>query len=175
MYRQVLVREVNRRYQRILWRFTEENPIEVYNLNTITYGTASASFLATRVLQQVGKDCAQSFPHASTTILNDFYVDDLLTGCETIELAIELRNTLTSILARAGFPLRKWASNDPRVNSRDRDNIHGQVEIKETDKEPKTLGLLWHTKSDELSYSTIKSSEPSRLTKRRILFLIPSP
>ncbi|XP_018307765.1 uncharacterized protein [Mycetomoellerius zeteki] len=42
MYRQILVAPEQRSLQRILWRKTTEDPIEVFELNTVTYGTASA-------------------------------------------------------------------------------------------------------------------------------------
>ncbi|XP_025830880.1 uncharacterized protein LOC112904616 [Agrilus planipennis] len=50
MYRQVLVPPDDRRYQRILWRRTPSCPIKHYVLNTMTYGTASAPYLATRCM-----------------------------------------------------------------------------------------------------------------------------
>ncbi|XP_078051597.1 uncharacterized protein LOC144477736 [Augochlora pura] len=145
MYRQVMVREEDRRFQRILWRFGEDEPIGDYSLNTVTYSTASASYLATRVLpntHQIGKECAQSFPLASAAIVNDFYVDDLLTGCDTLEEALELRDSLEAILAQSGLPLRKWASNDPRVLASDTNNTRN-LEFKLSDREAKTLGLAW--------------------------------
>jgi hypothetical protein len=52
---------------------------------------------------------------ASMTALNkDFYVDDILTGTDTIEEPLELRQ-LIHMLKKGGFPLRKWCSNHPAV------------------------------------------------------------
>ncbi|XP_076379701.1 uncharacterized protein LOC143259842 [Megalopta genalis] len=135
MYRQILVREKDRYYQRILWRFSEDEPISEYCLNT------------------VGKDCAQLLPCTSETILRDFYVDDLLTGCETFKQALELQNSLISTLAKAGFPLRKWASNDPRLTDQPHGDNQG-LEFKSLNREPKTLGLLWSAADDKLGYSS---------------------
>ncbi|XP_076384347.1 uncharacterized protein LOC143262682 [Megalopta genalis] len=96
MYRQIAVRGEDRSYQRILWRFSEHDAIGGYSFNTITYGTAFASYLATRVLQQIGKDCVHSLPDVSEVIRSDFYVDDLLTGCETCEQALVKLTTSVS-------------------------------------------------------------------------------
>ncbi|XP_078051418.1 uncharacterized protein LOC144477563, partial [Augochlora pura] len=167
MYRQILVREQDRRYQRILWRFSENDAIGEYCLNTVTYGTASASYLATRVLNQIGRGCARSFPHASKVIQRDFYVDDLLTGCEELEEALELRRSLETILGESGFPLRKWASNDPRLVESGADDAQG-LKFRSLDREPKTLGLLWSMSNDELGYC-VESIASSRITKRRVL------
>jgi hypothetical protein len=47
MYRQVVVHPEDRDLQRILWRYSSEEPIQEYRLTTVTYGTSSAPFLAT--------------------------------------------------------------------------------------------------------------------------------
>ena len=44
MYRQVLINPAQRDLQRILWRTHESDPIQEFTLNTVTYGTASASY-----------------------------------------------------------------------------------------------------------------------------------
>ncbi|XP_076384394.1 uncharacterized protein LOC143263022 [Megalopta genalis] len=55
MYRQFLVRPEDRRYQRILWRDTD-NCVKTYELNTVTFGLSAAPYLAIRCLQQVAQD-----------------------------------------------------------------------------------------------------------------------
>lgn len=47
MYRQILIEPSQTRLQRILWREDSEGNIDPYELLIITYGTSSASFLAT--------------------------------------------------------------------------------------------------------------------------------
>lgn len=39
MYRMVELAESDRNYQRILWRWSKDEAIQEYTLNTITYGT----------------------------------------------------------------------------------------------------------------------------------------
>ncbi|GBL74768.1 hypothetical protein AVEN_243632-1 [Araneus ventricosus] len=51
MYRQIFVEPSQRDLQRIVWKETNNSPIKSYELNTVTYGTASAPFLAMRVLK----------------------------------------------------------------------------------------------------------------------------
>lgn len=46
MYRQVKITREHSDFQRILWRFNEEQPIKEYRISTVIDGTASASFLA---------------------------------------------------------------------------------------------------------------------------------
>lgn len=52
MYRQILVEPSQRSLQRILWRSNSNDYLKTYELNTVTYGHASASYLAIRCLFQ---------------------------------------------------------------------------------------------------------------------------
>ncbi|KAK9686471.1 hypothetical protein QE152_g37159 [Popillia japonica] len=83
-------------------------------LTTVTCGTASASYLAIKALQQTAIATKDSQPFGAEIILRDFYVDDLLTGtnCKT-----EAQRIITevNILAKGKFQLRKWASNEPEL------------------------------------------------------------
>ena len=65
MYRQVEIIPEQRKFQRILWRENPKQNIQVYELNTITYGTASASYQSTRCLKQLSIDFKESHPEAS--------------------------------------------------------------------------------------------------------------
>lgn len=48
MYRQILICEEDRKWQHIVWRDNPDVPMKVYQLNTVTCGTAAAPFLAVR-------------------------------------------------------------------------------------------------------------------------------
>lgn len=110
MYHQVLVHKADRHLQRILWLEDSSSQIEEWRLNTVTYGM---TFLAIRAQQQLGALEAKNYPVASKVLLSDFYVDDLITGCQNVEEAIELQRDLTKMLLLGGFELRKWAFIDP--------------------------------------------------------------
>lgn len=51
MYRQIVVHPSDRHLQHVLWRDSYDEPIKKFVLNTVTYGTSSAPFLATRCLR----------------------------------------------------------------------------------------------------------------------------
>jgi len=111
MYRQVVVHPEDRALQRILWRYSSEEPIQEYRLTTVTYGTSSAPFLATRCLKKLADDNRCQYPRADQVLSNDFYVDDLLSSTSTTEYTIKVQQELISLLQTAGLTLRKWASN----------------------------------------------------------------
>ncbi|CAG9118509.1 unnamed protein product [Plutella xylostella] len=113
MYRQVEVNSDDRDLQLILWREDESKPIHTLRLNTLTYGTASASYLSTRCLRQVGEDCDD--PRIGTIIKGDFYVDDLITGANDETELRSIRKAISEALESYCFKLRKFKSNSLSV------------------------------------------------------------
>jgi hypothetical protein len=111
MYRQIVVHPRDRDLQRILWRRSPDSPIQEYQLTTVTYGTSSSPFLATRCLKKLADDNRSKYPRTAQVLSNDFYVDDLLSGTLTVNEAIQVQQELTTLLQTAGFTLRKWESN----------------------------------------------------------------
>lgn len=169
MYRMIRLSSTHTDFQRILWRKDSSEPVKDYRLLTVTFGTAPAPYLACRTLNQLANDEGQNYPIAAQMI-SDFYVDDILSGTDTVETAIEARNQLTEMMKRGGFVLKKWSSNDAdfmkSIPLEDRSqnvlldmNIAGKV---------KTLGILWNLKTNKFEYKfTLKPSE-SGITKRSI-------
>lgn len=169
MFRQILVREEDRDYQRILWRFDEDLPVQEYVLNTVTYGTAAATYLSVRVLHQLAEDEGAAFQMAQRILTHDFYVDDLLSGADTLEEAIEAREQLSELLNRGGFNLRKWATNEHRMLQGMPNQMFNltYVELSNNDF-ILALGIRWNPRSDELSYKT-NVAKVNNITKRYVL------
>ncbi|XP_072389453.1 uncharacterized protein [Diabrotica undecimpunctata] len=153
MYRQVLISSKQRDLQRIFWRFSLDQPISTYKLNTITYGLAPSAFLAIRCIQQAAYEQMSNLQEACQTILKDFYADDLLSGGDTIEEVRKLKQDISFILSSAGFQLRKWVSNKPEVFEGDLQNNQKVEHYLYEDITSKTLGLYWNTQLDILQYN----------------------
>lgn len=173
MYRCVLVDEPDKVYQRILWRTEPSQPLIHFKLNTITYGTSSASFLATRCLKQLAVDNLILHPESARAIDKHFYMDDWLQGCSDIPSALSLIEQVSKILASAGFNLRQWTSNDEQLMDyflSKEHSVSDQYVIKDS-QDSKTLGILWKPKDDIFCYS-IKIEEIPVLTKRKMLSVI---
>jgi len=68
MSRQILIDESQTPLQRILWRSEIDADIQTYELFTVTYGTASALYLATRCLQHLAEQHEVEYPRRSTHI-----------------------------------------------------------------------------------------------------------
>jgi hypothetical protein len=115
MYRQIIVADQHRKYQTILWRESPDIPIREYQLATVTYGLNCAPFLAIRCLQQLAEEEKDKYPAAYPALLNDFFMDDALTGANSIEETNQIREQLTRLLASGGFELRKFAANHDQL------------------------------------------------------------
>lgn len=82
MYPQILVHHDDRNFQRILWCKNSIDQIEHFRLCIVTYGTASASYLAIRTLHKVVEDHPDASENMKFEVKRSFYVDDYLSGCE---------------------------------------------------------------------------------------------
>ncbi|GBM52581.1 hypothetical protein AVEN_138545-1 [Araneus ventricosus] len=96
-----------RKYLKILWKEGPEENVQVFALKSVTYGTTSAPFLAPRTLQQLAKDERENFPIASKVLLEDFYMDDCLSGASDINQFMALKKELGELLLRGGKTLQK--------------------------------------------------------------------
>ncbi|XP_031350590.1 uncharacterized protein LOC116176246 [Photinus pyralis] len=170
MYRNILVNHDHRRFQKIFWRFNTNEAIKCYKLNTVTYGTSSAPFLAMRSLRQVATEIKSSFPQISDIISNDFYMDDLLTGSDNLNELISIQNDTYDILARYGFELRQWLSNNPNSYDQFRTNHKLEANILQLGENEcnKTLGMLWNACNDSIQFS-INDNLNNQISKRTIL------
>ena len=173
MYRQILIDKEERNLQRIVWRNSPDEEVKHFKLNTVTYGTASASFLSTRCLRQIALDNSIKCPTESKIIDSDFYVDDLLTGAESVESLVNLKTNICQILAKYGFQLRKFQSNDLGVLKDDLESLQDKKYLFANDSSIKTLGVSWIPSLDEFEYKYQNIlSENEKTTKRTILSFI---
>lgn len=166
MYRQVLVDERQRDLQLILWRDSPTDPLQVYKLKTVTYGTASAPYLSCRCLKQLAQETINS--DVAQIIKNDFYVDDLICGNSSKDKLKQICYDISDALQAGCFPLRKWLFNF------DFSEFNKPVDsMKELslgyNTQSKTLGIGWHNRADELHYCTKFKSNLNPVTKRNIL------
>ncbi|GFU54342.1 integrase catalytic domain-containing protein [Trichonephila clavipes] len=62
-------------------------------------------------------DEANNFPLAAPVVMSDCYMDDILSGSESIEQVIELQHQLIEMFKTAGMHLHKWCGNLPEITS----------------------------------------------------------
>lgn len=170
MYRQIEVDESFKRFQLIFWRENPEDELIVYALNTVTYGQASASFLAKRCLKQLAIDFQNRYPKACKDINKSFYMDDWVSGTDTVTELLELCQQVSSILKSGCFELRKWKSNSKEVLAGIEDSIPSSDEFNFAPLDSgKTLGLFWSGINDSFTFHIQLDPDTKRITKRSVL------
>lgn len=172
MYRAIEVNPIQRSLQQIIFRKNPTEPLKTYTLNTVTYGTASAPYLATKCLVSLADKASN--PLVKHSIQHDFYVDDFLSGSDTISGALDLCKETRAIMASAKFNLRKWQSNSPEILKELGSSCNSSpvmLDLSDNNTPTKTLGVHWLCDSDKLGFS-IHIESNSKITKRHILSVI---
>ncbi|GFX24716.1 uncharacterized protein TNCV_3344961 [Trichonephila clavipes] len=144
-----------------------------FELQTITYGTSCAPFLALRTLQQLYQDEEQNFPLAAKIARENIYIDDLLSDADTEVEAKSIIIEIQNLLKSGGFILRKWSSSHPKV-LQDLDTsllaskpIHS---LGDEESKQRVLGLIWNLKTDSIQVKVVH--EEIVKTKRQLLSVI---
>lgn len=168
MYRQFLIREEDRKFLKILW-LNENDKITEYQLNTVTFGLGPAPFLAIRCLRQLVQDQGHQYPLAAEVLKRDFYVDNLVSGANSLEEARQIQSQLIQLMSQAQLKLRQWASNEQQVlDGIDDKSIDNNFKLN-NDFLLKTLGIFWKARTDTFNYLINTPNFKGRITKRIIL------
>lgn len=172
MYRQVRVNDKDTDFQRIVWRSNPNESIKHYRLLTVTFGTAAAPYLAVKSLQQLAKDEQTKWPLAADITLRDFYMDDLMTGCQTEDEAKDIYHQMDELMKAGGFELQKWTSNNDhvlKVIEEEKRTADQSIPV-ELSNLVKVLGISWNRMNDQFEYSVRLPEENQQpITKRRVL------
>lgn len=169
MYRQVLLHPEDRRYQIIIWRKDQTAPITYYQLNTVTYGTRSAPYLATKCLEKIAKDNMARYPYASQFLLDNFYVDDGIGGDDNLNTALTIQRELQHILKQHGLHLQKWSANHQQLlqNISETEQEVNFDFNNENSTSVKTLGLTWMPRTDKFCVK-VSLGDINHITKRTV-------
>ncbi|KAJ0169299.1 hypothetical protein K1T71_015183 [Dendrolimus kikuchii] len=171
MYRQVRVHNEDTRFQRVLWRDNLNEPVGHYELQTVTFGTACAPYLAVKSLQRLAEEEQNKFPIAAKITKQDFYVDDMMTNCETDNEAIDIYKQMNQLLNSGGFQLQKWNSNSDKfmnfINQKSKSD-EKTLDIK-SDNTVKVLGIRWNRNTDNFEYTVNLPELSLPITKRKVL------
>lgn len=109
---------------------------------------------------------------AAPRVMKDFYMDDFISGANSVEQARKLRKDVQALMSEGGLQLRKWNSNRPEVlDDKPDDNIPLTMHF-DSDQKVKTLGVSWETESDQFEIEVQKLKIDEKWTKRRIFSAI---
>ncbi|KAJ0169427.1 hypothetical protein K1T71_015014 [Dendrolimus kikuchii] len=158
-----------------IWRPRPHDPIQHYKLLRLTFGTSCAPYLAVKSLQQLAKDEQSKYPLAAQITLQDYYMDDLLTGCETTVQAIDIYKEMNNLMRAGGFELQKWCSNSDELlgHIEEENQRSNQSVVFKSNDNIKVLGLSWNKTTDEFEYHfNLPENDDQGTTKRMVLSAI---
>lgn len=159
---QIGLKEEDRDVTRFLWLkdtnrpATEDNLIH-YRFTRVPFGIISSPFLLNATIKYHLQNSKGRF---SRQLAEDIYVDNILTGAETLADALKLYKEGKELFSEISMNLREWSSNSKEFL----DQIPDAA--KETN--VKALGLNWNLENDALRLRT-KVNEKNDTTKRGIL------
>ena len=172
MYRAIVLAESDRDLHRFVWRSHPDDPLRDYRMTRVTFGVSASSFAANMSVKQNALDHKLDCPKAAEVVETSFYVDDCLTGAESVEEALDLQNQLVTLFSKGGFLLRKWNSSDPKVmyhiepELRDVQPTHS---IPVPDDYTKTLGIEWNANLDHFRLAVTPLNAATDMTKRALV------
>lgn len=169
MYRQILVNPKERNWQVIVWRANPQDKLKYYKLKTLTYGITCSSFLSIKTLQHLATIEREKYPLASVVSKRDFNVDDIMTGSDDLNEALQIQQQLINMLQLGQMELHKWCSNNKLLLA----NIPAakrqiSLEVTAGKEETKALGVKWIPSSDTFKIH-YDQREHKNITKRTIL------
>ncbi|XP_063837160.1 uncharacterized protein LOC135086304 [Ostrinia nubilalis] len=171
MFLQIGVRESDRRYQRIFYRFDMNDPLVLYQFNRVCFGLKSSPYHALRTVQQLVEDDGHIFPLARAVASDSLYMDDIVFSELSDSRAIQVANELILLFKGGQFDLVKWTSNSQSVlnNIPASHRLSEQLEFDKT-VEQRVLGLRWCKSND--SFEFLITAPPDTCSKRAILSVV---
>lgn len=125
----IAVSQRDRDALRFLWvRDLKKHPPEVcvYRFARVVFGVACSPFLLNATLHQHINKYQSTHPDLVNQLNRSIYVDDVVLGASTVELAQEVCSESRGILLEGGFNLRKFLTNHEELQVRISESPEGK-------------------------------------------------
>ena len=172
MYLVIGIREEDRNFLRFVWRENANEELQHWRCKKVTFGVADSSFTSQETFKVHARKYEEEHPAVVRSLIQDRWVDDVLTSLENESLANEYIETVLNIMKEGGFLLKKWVSSSKevmeKIPSSERLDAEKPFTFEAKDEESmKALGVKISLANDEISFS-IDEDVPTILTKRDI-------
>ena len=124
---QTRLKETERDSLRIHWRPPYSCKTMVFRFTCAFFGMTCSPFLFGGVINQHLDMWERRYPELVKEVRESMYVDDLMSGGETVELTAAKKATATEIFSDATFTIHRWHSNAPELEA-PRELQSGQAE-----------------------------------------------
>ncbi|GFY11618.1 DUF1758 domain-containing protein [Trichonephila clavipes] len=164
MFRMINIHPEQTCLQRILWKKGIGEPIKTYKLTRVTYSTVRAPYLATRTLKQLATDEANNFLLAAPVVLSDCYMDDILSGSESIKEIHRESRELKTFMANQVSKIHQLSSRDQWYHIASEQNPMDVLPRGLLTEKLRDDSLWWHGPELLLqsAYSTTAIGEPTQ-------------
>ena len=178
MFLNVEIAEEYRDFLRFIWRdFNTEAAPTHYRFSKVAFGILDSAFLAqSTVLLHADKE-KKEHPRVYECMIEERWMDDLCTGADSIEEAVELIEEIDVVMKKASFNFRKWISNEPAVFARipeaNRGDAPGLIsgDLEDPKNFKKVLGIQWNLLEDTFrfrNFQPVREAAGDKITKREV-------
>ncbi|KAG5863118.1 hypothetical protein JTB14_014938 [Gonioctena quinquepunctata] len=145
MYRQVEMNPSQRHLQNILWRNSPQEELKCIQLSTVTYGVASSSFLATRVLKELASNSTKNLLNQGTNCTGTLRLDRKNVPIDVKNAKLAKGNTIARYAE--GIIIGKWRDKrDVSYISTEFENNMIEIETRRKEKVNKPLPMVQYNK-----------------------------
>ncbi|GFU38991.1 integrase catalytic domain-containing protein [Trichonephila clavipes] len=152
--------------------------LQVYRFNRVNFGVSSSPFLLAAMIRHHIEKYKHGFPDTVELLDKNFYVNDLISGGNEFEEALQTSRRAKNIMEAAGMDLRKWIANNANLMEqwkKENFNVHPVHETVSLGANgTKVLGLSWNTNEDYLTTDTKSLLEFVSLDKNTKRFILPA-
>ena len=183
------ISEERRDFLRFLWfDIGQENKLILFRFCRAVFGVTSSPFLLNATIKHhLSKSKSSNLGCIVEKIVDDLYLDDLISGCESVEEGKFYYENAKILMTNAGFDLRKWISNDAELSEYLRSKESSVDDYKESngddvtyfdaasgrvDENTTVLGIRWDRQSDQVIFDFITlltKCHTMKNTKRELL------
>lgn len=120
-------------------------------MTRVPFGATCSPFLLAATLRHHLKAVEEKFPRTAKILSDNLYVDDFVTGADSVEEAERIIRESQTILEMGGMNLRKWRSNHPEIIASLAETESAQKTLPELGP-TKILGVEWRPDTDDFVF-----------------------
>ena len=172
------IRESKRDVLRFHWvKNSDPNVVEINRFTRLVFGLTQSPFILESTLKEHFQYYINEYPTLIEAISEDMYVDDLVSGSNTIEEVEVIKQKSIDLFRKGGFNLHKWHSDIPLLQSSNTKSeselAYAKEKFKNTTDLTNILGVPCDKNRDNLSIVVPEFNE-KLITKRNVLSYIAS-
>ena len=182
MYLMIGIAEDDRDKLRFFWKNRETKEVEVYRSCVLPFGLRCSPFLAVGTVQHHLLKYEADYPSLVKEMIESTYIDDMMTGTETEDEALEIYRSSCKIMKEASMDLRKWNTNNAKLKRLfEKDGVAAATNKTISDDVEDTyklLGITYNPEEDQFQFNVQEivnkaQKNQTRITKRVILSTSP--